>query len=98
MTDNTPMGKDQDHRSNALAFAGLAVLLGMNILAWADNIWPLWPWQAVAIVGTGFFAVINFKNTVEENFAWKSYGAMFGIIITAAIYAGPIGKAFIHQP
>lgn len=98
MTDNTPMGKDQDHRSNALAIAGLGVLLGMNILAYTDGIFPAWPLMGLAIAGSGFFAIVNFENTVEENFAWKSYGAVIGILITAAIYAGPIGKAFIHQP
>lgn len=92
------MDKDQDHRSNALAFAGMGVLLGMNILAWALNIWPSWPWVIISVAGTGIFAVINFKNTVEENSPWKSYGAMIGILITAAIYAAPIGKASIHQP
>lgn len=98
MTDNTPMGKSQDHRSNALAFAGLGVLIGMNILAFVDSIFPAWPWMALAIAGSLAFAVVNFMNTVEENSPWKSYGAMIMILVTAAIYAGPIGKAFIHQP
>lgn len=98
MTDNTPMGKAQHHASNALAIAGLGVLLGLNILAYADGIFPSWPLMLLAIAGTGFFAVVNFLNTVEENSPWKSYGAVIGILITAAIYAGPIGKAFIHQP
>lgn len=92
------MGKDQDHRSNALAIAGLGVLLAMNILAYVDGIFPSWPLIALAIVGTAYFAFENFKNTVESNEPWKSYGAVIGILITVAIYAGPIGKAFIHQP
>lgn len=98
MPDNTPMGKAQHHASNALAIAGLVVLVGLNVLAFADRIFPSWPWMAVAIAGTLAFAYVNFKNTVEENSPWKSYGAVIMILVTAAIYAGPIGKAFIHQP
>lgn len=92
------MGKSQDHRSNALAFAGLIVLLAFNILGYFDHIFPAWPWIVIAIAGSIGFAIVNFMNTVEENFAWKSYGAMAMILVTAAIYCAPIGKAYIHQP
>jgi uncharacterized membrane protein len=98
MTDNTPMGKEQHHASNALAIAGLVVLIVMNVLAIADHIFPKWYWMAVAIAGTLAFAYVNFKNTVQENSPWKSYGGTLMILATAAIYAAPIGTAYIHQP
>jgi hypothetical protein len=98
MTDNTPMGKSQDHRSNALAIAGLGVLIAMNILAFAMHIHPSVILQIVAIAGTLFFAYINFANTVETNEPWKSYGAVIMILATAAIYAYPIGVHAINQP
>lgn len=98
MTDNTPLGKSQHHASNALAFAGLGVLIGMNILGFATGVLPSWPWVALSVAGTLVFAVINFLNTLEENSPWKSYGAMIGILITAAIYAYPIGVHSINQP
>lgn len=96
--DKTPLGSAQHHASNALAIAGLAVLIAFNILAFVLHIFPVVAWQAVAIAGTLFFAYVNFKNTLEENSPWKSYGAMIGILITAAVYAYPIGVAHIHQP
>lgn len=98
MSNNTPMDKAQHHASNALAFGGLGVLIAMNVLAFALHIFPSWLGMAVAIVGTLAFAYVNFKNTVEENSPWKSYGAMFMVLVTAAIYAGPIGTHAINQP
>jgi hypothetical protein len=52
----------------------------------------------LAIAGTLAFSVINFTNTVETNAPWKSYGATIMILVTAAIYAYPIGVHSIGQP
>lgn len=97
MTNNTPMDKWQKHQSNALAIAGLVVLIAMNVLAFILHIFPSWPWIVLAVVGTVFFAFVNFTNTVETNAPWKSYGAMIMLMVVAAIYALPIGANSVEQ-
>lgn len=98
MSDNTPMDKWQKHQSNALAIAGLGVLIIMNVLAYSLHIWPAWEWIAACIIVTGFFSYINFTNTVETNEPWKSYGAFLALAVVAIIYALPIGSHAINQP
>lgn len=98
MSNNTPMDKAQHHASNALAFIGLGVLIIMNILDWRAHAWTDWRLQVLSILGTGFFAVINFKNTVEENSAWKSYGAFLFAMAVAYMYWIPLGNIAVPQP
>ena len=92
------MDKWQKHQSNALAIAGLGVLIIMNVLAWVLHIWPGVIWVTLCIAGTLFFSYINFTNTVETNEPWKSYGAFIMLAIVAILYALPIGTHAINQP
>lgn len=92
------MDKWQKHQSNALAFAGLGVLIVMNILAFILHIWPNVILVTVCVAATLFFAYINFTNTVETNEPWKSYGAFLVLAAVAIVYALPIGTHSINQP
>lgn len=90
------MGRDQDHRSNALAFVGIGVLVIMNILDWRAHAWTAWQFQVISILGTAFFAIVNFKNTVEENSPWKSYGGFLFAMAVAVMYWIPLGNIAVR--